>query len=163
LTVSPRILTIGAYGYTPEAFFSALEEAGADLFLDVRQRRGLRGSQYAFANAGQLTSELKDRGLAYRYERDLAPDSEIRRVQHDADIAAGITKTRRTELAPLFVEAYTARRLETFDWGRLTTELAHRDAPVVFCVERRPESCHRSLVAARLARLLDRAVVNLTA
>ena len=159
--MSPQILTIGAYGYSAETFFSALEQAGADLFLDVRQRRGVRGSQYAFANANRLTAELQQRGLAYHYERGLAPDSEIRRVQHDADAAVGVTKARRTELAPLFVEAYTHQKLETFDWGRLTTQLASRQAPVVFCVERRPESCHRSLVAARLARLMDRSVVNL--
>jgi uncharacterized protein (DUF488 family) len=156
------ILTVGAYGFTPEGFFSALEQAGADLFLDVRQRRGLRGSQYAFANATRLTSELENRGIAYCYERDLAPDSDIRQVQHEADAAAGVTKVRRRELAPLFIETYTARKLEPFDWRRLTTEIANRQAPVVFCVERNPESCHRSLVAARLARLMNRTVLNLT-
>jgi hypothetical protein len=45
--VSRRLLTIGAYGFGPDEFFSALENAGADVFLDIRQRRGLRGSRYA--------------------------------------------------------------------------------------------------------------------
>jgi uncharacterized protein (DUF488 family) len=159
--MNPRILTIGAYGFSADRFFGALESAGVDLFLDVRQRRGLRGSRYAFANATRLTEELKRRGIAYRYLRELAPDSEVRRVQHEADAAAGVTKSRRTELAPLFVEAYTASKLEPFDWTRLASELAGASAPVVFCVEQRPESCHRSLVAARLARLMGRDLVNL--
>jgi uncharacterized protein (DUF488 family) len=159
--VSARILTIGVYGFNREGFFAALEEAGADLFLDVRQRRGLRGPQYAFANATALTGELQARGIAYRYERGLAPDDEIRVVQHEADAAAGTTKARRTELAPLFVEAYTTARLEPFDWSSLVAELSSYRAPVTFCVERSPESCHRSLVAAELARLMNREVVNL--
>lgn len=159
--MSARILTIGVYGFDREGFFAALEEAGADLFLDVRQRRGLRGAQYAFANATALTGELATRGIAYRYERGLAPDDDIRRVQHEADAAAGTTKARRTELAPLFVKAYTAAKLEPFDWSSVTRELSSYRAPVIFCVERRPESCHRSLVAAELARHMDREVVNL--
>lgn len=159
--MSARILTIGVYGFDRERFFAALHNAGADLFLDLRQRRGLRGAQYAFANATALTHELETRRIAYRYERELAPDNEIRRVQHEADAAAGTTKARRTELAPLFVEAYTAARLEPFDWSSLIAQLNAYRAPVMFCVERRPESCHRSLVAARLARLMDREVVNI--
>jgi len=160
--MNPRILTIGAYGFSADRFFDALTSADADLFLDVRQRRGLRGSSYAFANATRLTGELERRGIPYRYLRELAPDSEVRRVQHEADATAGITKSRRTELAPLFVEAYTASKLEPFDWPRLAGELDGFIAPVLFCVEQRPESCHRSLVAARLARLMNRDVFNLT-
>ena len=161
--MSARILTIGAYGYDAAGFFGALQRAGVDLFMDVRQRRGLRGSEYAFANATRLTTELASRGIRYRYVRELAPDSEIRRVQHEADAAAGTTKSRRTELAPLFVQAYTAAKLEGFEWSRLVNELAPFQAPVVFCVERRPESCHRSLVARRLAGLMGRDVMNLMA
>jgi uncharacterized protein (DUF488 family) len=159
--VKPRILTIGAYGFSADQFFDALKTAGADLFLDVRQRRGLRGSRYGFANATRLKEELEHHGIPYRYLRELAPDSEVRRVQHEADAAAGLTKSRRIELAAPFIEAYTASKLEPFDWPRLTGELAEVTAPVVFCVEQRPESCHRSLVAAQLARLMDRDVVNL--
>lgn len=160
--MSARILTIGAYGFNREGFFTALKEADADLFLDVRQRRGLRGSQYAYANATALTAELEARGIEYRYERGLAPDNDIRRVQHEADAAAGTTKARRTELAPLFVKAYTTARLDQFDWSALIAKLNSYRAPVIFCVERQPESCHRSLVAAELARLMNRDVVNLT-
>jgi uncharacterized protein (DUF488 family) len=159
--MSSRILTIGVYGFSTDGFFGALQGAGVDLFVDVRQRRGLRGSRYAFANATRLTEELDRRGIAYRYLRELAPDSEVRRVQHEADAAAGTTKSRRTELAPLFVETYTSAKLDPFEWSHLISELAPFQAPAVFCVEQRPESCHRSLVARRLARLMDRDVVNL--
>lgn len=157
-----RVLTIGAYGFEPEQFFSALEDAGADVFLDIRQRRGLRGSRYAFANVSRLTAELERRGIAYRHLKELAPDSDIRDLQRQADAAAGTMKSSRTELAQSFIEAYTAEKLNSFDWRQLADELAPFRAPVLFCVERSPESCHRSLVAPRLARLLDAEVVNLT-
>jgi len=160
--VSRRVLTIGAYGFEPEEFFRALEEADADVFLDIRQRRGLRGSRYAFANVSRLTAELERRNIAYLHLKELAPDTEIRDLQREADAASQTQKSSRTELAPAFVEAYTAAKLDRFDWGRLGEELEPFRAPVLFCVERRPESCHRSLVAPRLAVQLDARVVNLT-
>lgn len=157
-----RVLTIGAYGFEPQGFFGALEKAGVDVFLDIRQRRGLRGSRYAFANATRLTAELENRGIAYRHVRELAPDPEIRDLQRQADEATATTKSGRTELAPAFVDAYAAAKLDRFDWRGLASELASFDAPVLFCVERTPESCHRSLVAPRLAQVLDAEVVDLT-
>lgn len=159
--MSRRVLTIGAYGFEPEEFFRTLEEAGADVFLDIRQRRGLRGSRYAFANVGRLTGELERRGIAYHHLKELAPDSEIRDLQRKADAAAGALKSSRTELAPAFVDAYTAAKLDHFDWERLAGELEPFRAPVLFCVEQRPEGCHRSLVAPQLARALNAEVVNL--
>jgi uncharacterized protein (DUF488 family) len=159
--VKRRVLTIGAYGFEPKAFFDELQRTGVDVFLDIRQRRGLRGSRYAFANASRLTAELQDRGIAYLHLRELAPDSEIRDLQHKADAAAGALKSKRTELSSDFVAAYTAAKLESFDWERLATELKSFQAPVLFCVERNPEACHRSLVAPRLAEALNAEVVDL--
>lgn len=160
--MSRRLLTIGAYGFGPDEFFNALEDAGVDVFLDIRQRRGLRGSRYAFANVGRLSAELERRGIAYRHIKELAPDPEIRDLQRRADAAAGKLKSSRMELAPAFVEAYTAAKLDPFDWELLADELEPYRAPVLFCVEQRPEGCHRSLVAPPLARALKAEVVNLT-
>lgn len=42
-----RLLTIGVYGKSETEFFDQLSRAGVDLFRDIRQRRGVRGSQYA--------------------------------------------------------------------------------------------------------------------
>ncbi len=46
-----RIVTIGGYGFTEDAFINALKGAGVDAFVDIRQRRGMRGSKYAFLNS----------------------------------------------------------------------------------------------------------------
>ena len=156
-----RVLTIGAYGFDQDRFFATLESAGADLFLDIRQRRGLRGSKYSFANAGRLTAELEQREIQYRHLKELAPDAEIRDLQKQADTATGALKTNRTELAPAFVEAYTRAKLDPFDWAQLVVEIERFEAPVLFCVEGRPESCHRSLAAPRLADPLNAEVQHL--
>lgn len=87
--MSRRVLTIGVYGFGRNEFFNALEKAGADVFLDIRQRRGVRGSHYAFANVGRLSAELERRGIAYRHIKELAPDPEIRDLQRKADAACG--------------------------------------------------------------------------
>ena len=44
-----RAATIGVYGYSAGTFLAALREADVALLLDVRQRRGVRGPQYAWA------------------------------------------------------------------------------------------------------------------
>ena len=159
--MSQRVFTIGAYGFDREGFFGALEEAGVDIFLDVRQRRGLRGARYAFANVGRLTPELERRSIAYRHIKELAPDSQIRDLQRAADAASKTLKSTRTELSSAFVEAYAVTKLNRFDWKGLAGELRPFEAPVLFCVEQRPQSCHRSLIAPRLADLLHAEVVNL--
>lgn len=146
-----RILTIGVYGYTAEDFFAALEAAGTDLFCDLRARRGLRGREYAFANAVRLQTELAARGIAYRHFRELAPTREIRSPQYATDVASGIAKRKREQLDASFIERYA----EVLQGREAQTALAEiRDtaaAPVLFCVERVPSACHRSLVAQRLA------------
>ncbi len=159
--MSHRVFTIGAYGFDPNSFFGALEESEVDIFLDIRQRRGLRGARYAFANVGRLMPELERRNIAYRHIKGLAPDSQIRDLQRSADAASGTLKSQRTGLSSAFVEAYTAEKLNRFDWRVLAEELQPFRASVLFCVEQRAESCHRSLVAPHLANALHAEVVNL--
>ena len=57
--------TIGVYGFDRESFLAALAAAGVDLLLDVRQRRGVRGSEYAWANAQRLETSLAEAGVDY--------------------------------------------------------------------------------------------------
>ena len=45
---------------------------------------------------------------------------------------------------------HTLEILDPFDLGALVAELPSDSATALFCVERDPEACHRSLVAARL-------------
>jgi uncharacterized protein (DUF488 family) len=79
-----RICTIGVYGAGLDAFLAALAGAKVDLVLDVRQRRGVRGAQYAWANAKRLEAELREAGIVYQHVPDLAPTTAMREAERDA-------------------------------------------------------------------------------
>ena len=108
---SRGLTTIGVYGFTADEFLRALREAGVRLVLDIRQRRGVRGSEYAWANAKRLQAALEEAGIAYEHHPELAPTTELRRLQYAEDDRQGVGKRSRTELAPAYVERYTAEIL----------------------------------------------------
>ena len=120
------------------------------LLLDVRQRRGVRGSEYAWANSRRLQAALADAGVSYRDHLELAPTTELRRLQYAADDRQGVGKRSRIELAPEYRERYITEILDRADLGALVAELPARGASALLCVERDPEACHRSLIAERL-------------
>ncbi|HEY5333747.1 MAG TPA: DUF488 family protein, partial [Solirubrobacterales bacterium] len=63
-------------------------------------------------------------------------------------------------LSPAYVERYTAEILEPADLDPIVRFIG-RSTAALLCVERDAAACHRSLVAARLAREYDFRVVNL--
>ena len=101
-----KIVTIGAYGFDKESFFQALQDAGVDTFCDIRRRRGVRGSAYAFANSQNLQRRLGELDMDYVYIKELAPSKEIREKQKLEDKQLGIAKRSRMMLGHAFVEAY---------------------------------------------------------
>jgi uncharacterized protein (DUF488 family) len=160
----PRVVTIGAHGFDEEGFFAALCQAGVDTFCDIRLRRGMRGSTYAFANSERLQQRLSELGIRYVHRRELAPTQKIRDRQAQADREAGEGKRSRTALAPAFVDAFRSERLAGFDSAGFIRELGQDvRAVALFCVESEPQACHRSLVSERLARDLNLPVEHLCA
>ena len=146
----PALATIGVYGWTAESFLAALRDANVRLLLDVRQRRGVRGREYAWANAARLQAALAEAGVEYRHVPELAPTTELRELQYAEDDRLGVGKRAREELAPAYVSRYTSEILDPADVTGLVGELPADGASVLLCVERDPEACHRSLVAERL-------------
>jgi uncharacterized protein (DUF488 family) len=146
-----RVATIGVYGFDEQRFFSAVIGSDTDLFCDIRARRGVRGREYAFANASRLEQRLSELGIRYRHFPQLAPTSEIRALQHGADSAAGTGKRGRSELTPSFVRAYE-RLLDQPEAEDAFEEIRQTSsAPLLLCVERAPAACHRFVAAKRLA------------
>ncbi|HEX6780448.1 MAG TPA: DUF488 domain-containing protein [Solirubrobacterales bacterium] len=141
--------TIGVYGFDRDSFIGALEAAEVDLLLDVRQRRGVRGSEYAWANAQRLQAALANAGIGYSHLKELAPTTEMRQLQYAEDAKAGEGKRNRTALAPAYVERYTEEILDRVDLDPVVQWIGNSSA-ALFCVERDPEACHRSLIAERL-------------
>src|SRR4051794_35189985 len=72
--------TIGVYGWTLDRFLYALRDAEVALLLDVRQRRGVRGREYSWANAQRLQHALAEAGIGYWHHKELAPTTELRHV-----------------------------------------------------------------------------------
>lgn len=152
---APVVVTIGVYGSDEASFFAALQQAGVDVFVDIRSRRGVRGAAYAFANSQRLQTRLAELGIRYLHRPDLAPGPETRGQQYAADKAGKTAKRQRTVLDPAFAAAYRQERLAGFASAQFLADLGP-DAQVIalFCVEREPAACHRSLLATRLQREL---------
>ena len=160
------VFTIGVYGSTEESFFGALVENEIDLFIDIRARRGMRGSKYSYVNSTVLQAKLRKLGIYYAHLKELSPTKKIRALQWQADKEDQTRKRDRTMLGAAYVEAYKKQILK---YGKRKAELIldpHKvlerakqlavfpeDQPlrryVLFCVESNASACHRSLVAAR--------------
>lgn len=147
----PRIVTIGIYEFDLATFLAALRAADVGLLVDVRQRRGVRGSRYAWANSRRLQAALAEEGIAYSHRRDLAPTTELRRLQYAADARLGVGKRSRALLDGEYVERFADEVLDHADLEALAAELPADATAALLCVEADPEACHRSIVAQRLA------------
>ena len=143
--------TIGVYGFDGGSFLRRLRHADVRLLLDVRQRRGVRGPEYAWANSLRLQAALARAGISYEHHPELAPTTELRRLQYAEDDRRGVGKRSRRELAAEYARRYTAEILDSADLTRIVSELPSGGTAALFCVERDPEACHRSLIARRLA------------
>ena len=130
----PTIATIGVYEFDAASFVRALDAAGVTKVMDIRQRRGVRGSEYAWANARRLQAVLADAHIGYEYHPELAPE---------------------------YIRAYTEEILDVAPLEPLVRQLPVHGIGALLCVEAAAEACHRSLVALRLADRFGFDVVNL--
>lgn len=147
-----EFFTIGVYNSTEQDFFNKLVENRIDTFCDIRQRRAVRGSKYAFVNSNRLQNKLSELEIKYGHILQLAPPKEIRELQKLADLQKGELKRERQELGGVFKSEYKNRILENFDFDTFIENLENVGANrvVLFCVEERPEACHRSIVSNKL-------------
>jgi len=157
------VATIGVYGASLKTFLAALAKADVGLVLDVRQRRGVRGREYAWANSLRLQSALADASIGYRHHRELAPTTELRRLQYREDDRLGEGKRSRTVLAPAYRRRYVGEILDSVDLDAFAASLPREHASALLCVERDARACHRSLIAERLAAEHGARVVDIVA
>jgi len=150
-----EFFTIGVYNSTEQEYFKKLTENNIDTFCDIRQRRGVRGSQYAFVNSNRLQQKLYHLDIKYGHVMELAPTSEIRDLQKEADNQKGELKRGRNRLGQVFTMAYNDRILSKFNFDSFLDTLDKEGAKkvVLFCVEEKPEACHRSLITEKLKKI----------
>ncbi len=147
-----EFFTIGVYNSKEHEYFNKLTENRIDTFCDIRQRRGVRGAQYSFVNSNRLQAKLGELDIKYGHVIDLAPTSEIRELQKEADAQQGELKRDRNRLGKIFTIAYKNKVLSNFDFDTFIESLENVGASrvVLFCVEEKPEACHRSIVTDKL-------------
>lgn len=144
------IATIGVYGFDVESFLERLRHNGVGLVIDVRQRRGVRGPEYAWANSVRLQAALASAGIRYQHRLELAPTTELRHLQYAEDDRQGVGKRSRRELFSEYIRRYTAEILDNADLAPLIAELPRVGTAAILCVESTAQACHRSLIAQRL-------------
>jgi uncharacterized protein (DUF488 family) len=144
------MVTIGIYGFDGDSFLQRLREANVRLLFDVRQRRAVRGPEYAWANSLRLQAALAQAGIAYEHHLELAPTTELRQLQYAEDDRQGVGKRSRRELASEYIRRYTAEVLDSADLTPIVSALPSSGTAALLCVERDPEACHRSLIAERM-------------
>jgi len=157
----PRIATIGVYEFDAAGFVDALDDAGVSKVFDIRQRRGVRGSRYAWANAQRLQKLLAEARIGYEYHPELAPDTEMRQLQYRDDERQGVGKRSRVRLAPEYVREYTEEILDLVPLEPFIRRLPVHGMGALLCVEATAQACHRSLVAGRLAERFEFEVTDI--
>jgi uncharacterized protein (DUF488 family) len=155
------IATIGVYCFTADTFLSTLEQADVRMLVDVRQRRGVRGPHFTWANSQRLQALLAGAGIGYRHHRELAPTTELRHLQYREDDRTGAGKRTRERLAPEYVIRYTREILDPAPLEAVVAELPEQGRTALLCVECAAAACHRSLIAQRLADSYGLAVTHL--
>lgn len=148
-----KICTIGVYNSTEDTFFKKLTENKIDIFIDVRQRRGVRGSKYSFVNSLKLQEKLSKLNIKYIHRLDLAPSTEVRDLQKKADFQKNELKKDREELDNTFINAFDKLILNKFDLKSFIQNIQIQSLSniVLFCVEENANACHRSIIAKKIA------------
>ncbi len=143
--------TIGVYDWDLQSWTQALADADVRVVWDVRQRRGVRGPRYAWANSLRLQRTLADAGIGYAHRKELAPTTELRHLQYAEDARQGVGKRSRVVLAEEYRRLFVQEILDRVPIEPLAAQLPTEGACALLCVERDPAACHRSLVAERIA------------
>jgi hypothetical protein len=103
-------------------------------------------------NSNKLQERLKTLGIKYLHILDLAPTNEIREAQKLADKLNNIKKRERNELGDEFKELYNKEILAKYNLEDLFSRLNNLNSKniILFCVEKEPCACHRSLISDKL-------------
>jgi len=155
------IATVGVYHSSLDDFLVKLARHRVAMVADVRQRRGVRGREYAWANSRRLQAALEQAGIQYRHLPELAPSTEIRQLQYREDDRLKVGKRSRLELSAAYRERYLREVLDRVELGAVLASLPDESTSAVLCVERDAAACHRSLIAARFHAEYGVPILNL--
>ncbi|EKV30432.1 hypothetical protein C882_4391 [Caenispirillum salinarum AK4] len=130
------LFTIGYEGASLDAFLDELGRAGVTLVVDVRDHPWSRRPEFC---RRRLEEALAARGVAYRHDKALGNPKAGREAAKAGDMQA-----YRAIMAARLASATGVASV-----ARIAEECAHRDIALL-CMERNPDMCHRSIVAAAI-------------
>jgi uncharacterized protein (DUF488 family) len=152
---------VGVYDSSLDDFLGKLRRHRVAMVVDVRQRRGVRGREYAWANSLRLQAALEQAEIQYRHLPELAPTTELRQLQYREDDRLKLGKRSRVELSQEYRRRYLTEVLDHVDLGAVLESLPDETTSALLCVERDAPACHRSLIAARLHAQYGVPILNL--
>jgi uncharacterized protein (DUF488 family) len=155
------IATVGVYQSSLHDFLEKLRRHKVATVVDVRQRRGVRGAEYAWANSRRLQAALEQARIGYQHVPELAPTTELRQLQYREDERLKVGKRSRVELAQAYRRRYLSEILNHVDLGAVLDSLPDDAVSALLCVEHDARACHRSLIAARLHAQFGVPVIDL--
>jgi len=155
------IATIGVYQSSLDDFLGKLRRHQVAMVVDVRQRRGVRGPEYAWANSLRLQAALEQARIQYRHAPELAPTTELRQLQYREDERLKVGKRSRIDLADAYRRRYLREILDRVDLGAVLESLPRDAVSALLCVEHDARACHRSLIASRLRERFGVPVIDL--
>jgi len=141
------LFTIGYEGVTPDVLVATLKKAGVTLLIDVR---AVPLSRKPGLSKNKLASRLAENGIGYLGLKGLGTPAEGR---------AAARKGRVREMRAIFTE-----HLESEDAEKdMVTALqaAEQQPSCLLCFEHSAETCHRLIVAERMAENRGFNVVHL--
>lgn len=133
------ISTIGYEGFTVDAWVSELKKEGVNLIIDVRE---LPLSRRKGFSRTALSERLVSEGIEYRHARDLGNPKDLRHGLKDGGLCFD-------DFRAVFLRILEERE----DALRVVLGLAADHAVCLMCFEEDPSTCHRSIVAERIAEL----------
>lgn len=145
-----NVFTIGYEHATVAGFQDALRDAKIDLLVDVRAVAGSRRPGFAKT---ALAANSNAAGAEYLHLRALGTPADGR-AEARAGRPEAMKKIFRTQLATDEAQEQLAHLADLVRQGRRVALL---------CLEGDAQVCHRSIVAAEVARLTGANVVNLAA
>lgn len=145
--LSHPLLTIGYEGLTSAEFIGALNSARVEVLVDVRAIAHSRRSGFAKT---ALRASLETAGITYLHMPALGNPKPGREAAW-----AG----REAEYHRIFL-GHLAQGPAQVALDEVT-EVARRSRSCLMCMEAEPERCHRSMVAAELARRIGFRIADL--
>lgn len=141
------LATIGYEGSSIDDFLATLVKAGVTMLVDIREVAGSRRKGFS---KGALSDAVGTVGIEYVHLRGLGDPKEGR----DAARNGEIEKFKR--IFSKHLESMYAQE----DMQR-AAEIASENFICLMCYERDPNTCHRKLVANRLASIIESDILHL--